>query len=214
METDDTIEEVNILAISDEILAKHPSKKTLIYGLHTLLCQFESHLDSIIKKFKTMTITILLATGAAVGFSFSAELKDLPINKLLMSGTISMLGMLGISAIWYLDIHVIHKFWGVFFIEKIKMEKKYSFLNDVENDFISLETIRSQLFGEGNFYISLNIILTIISGIAFSFIPKSNYIKITILILMVISSAYIARCMQKSSSRIYQVLKKMLNEKR
>lgn len=210
METDDSREEVEIITTANEILAMHPSRKTLIYGLHALLDQFEAHLDTIIKRYKVMTMTLLLATGAAIGFSFSSELKDLPINKLIMTGAISILGVIGISAIWYLDIQVFHKFWGAFFIEELKMEKEHPFLINIGDSSESLDTIKSQLFGEGNFYIFLNVILITVSGASLSFLSKSIYVKIIIFMVILIIASFIIYGMIKSSRKLHQALKELL----
>lgn len=212
METEDhSIEEIEILAISDEILAKHPSKRFLIYSFHTLLCHFESHIDGIIKRFKTMTMTVLLAIGAAVGFSFSSGLQEFPINKLIMSGTIAIVGIIGIVAVWYIDIQVMHKFWGAFFVEAIKMEKKYPFLIETKSNPISLDTIRSQLLGESNFYIFLNLILFSISGVLFSMVSSKLHIKLTVFFIFILAGILVLKIMRKAATNLYFVLEKIID---
>src|SRR5262249_8948372 len=173
MEIESNREDVSLGLISDETLELRPSKKILINSLHALIVQFESHLDTIIKRYKIMSITYLAATGAAIGFLFSGELKEFPVNKLIMATIVCLFGMIGLIAIWYLDIQVFHKFWGSFFVEEVRMEEKHPFLADVADVAVSLDNIRARLIGDGNWYIFLNTILITAAAAAMSFIWKS-----------------------------------------
>ncbi|NGX36943.1 MAG: hypothetical protein K1000chlam2_00089 [Chlamydiae bacterium] len=184
MNKDDTGENIRLTNEAENSLPLHQSRNTLIYCLHTLLDQFELHLDGIIKKYKIMTITLLLATVAAIGYSFSVELKALQINKLLLSSLICFFGIIGITSIWYVDINVYHKFWGAFFIESVKMEKKFHFLIDIGDVSESLDSVRARIYGNGNFYIFLNIILLVTLGIVLSFFSELNLFKVVIFIIL------------------------------
>lgn len=180
MEVENDREKIDLIKIAEEILAIHPSRRTLINSLHALIVQFQAHLDTIIKQYKIMSITLVAATIAAVGFSFSGELKDVQVNKLIMAGVVCIFGMIGLAAIWYLDVQVFHKFWGSFFAEEVKMEEEHSFLVDVGDVAVSLDNIKSRLIGDGNWYIFLNIILSTAAAATFSFVWESILIKILV----------------------------------
>src|SRR6185436_1848084 len=100
---------------------------------------------SIIKRYKVMSTTILAATVAAIGFSFSGEFKDIQINKLIMAAIACIFGVIGLSSVWYLDIQVFHKFWGSFFLEEVKMEEEHAFLVDIGDIAVSLDNIKARL---------------------------------------------------------------------
>lgn len=62
MEIENDGEEIDLIKIAEEILAIHPSKRMLINSLHSLIIQFQAHLDTIIKRYKIMSITLVAAT--------------------------------------------------------------------------------------------------------------------------------------------------------
>ena len=158
-----------------------------------------------------MTITLLLATGAAIGFSFSSELKDLQVNKLMMSSIVCLFGVISITAIWYLDVRVFHKFWGSFFVEEVKMEKKYPFLTNIEDISVSLDNIKARIFGDGNFYIFLNIILITASGSILSFLTNSLLIKIVIFSAILVIDSLVFALMNISCKNLQKALERLLS---
>lgn len=210
MEIESDGEKIDLIKIAEEILAIHPSKRTLINSLHSLVIQFQAHLDTIIKRYKIMSITLVAATVGAVGFSFSGEIKDVHVNKLIMSSIVCVFGMIGLAGIWYLDIQVFHKFWGSFFVEEVKMEEKHHFLVDVGDVAISLDNIKARLVGDGNWYIFLNIILSTAAGTALSFVWTSILIKFSIFIGAGFFAFCVSSFMIRTSNKLLNVVEKML----
>lgn len=211
MEIESSEDEIEITKIAEEILAVHPSKKTLINSLHALIVEFEAHLDSVIKRYKIMSITLLVATGAAIGFAFSGELKEVQINKLIMATAVCLFGMIGITSIWYLDIQVFHKFWGSFFVEEVRMEEKHPFLVDIGDVAVSLDNIKARLVGDGNWYIFLNIILITAAAAALSFVWDSILIKCSIYAFASLFALFVARSMTRAGKRLLTAVEKMLS---
>jgi len=190
----------------------HLSRKTLINAIHALLIQFEAHIDSIIKRYKVMSTTILAATVAAIGFSFSGEFKDIQINKLIMAAIACIFGVIGLSSVWYLDIQVFHKFWGSFFVEEVKMEEEHAFLVDIGDIAVSLDNIKARLIGDGNWYIFLNTILIAIAAIIFSFIFENNFVKAVIFVTAGLLAFYISKCMLRAGKRLLGAVEKLLSQ--
>jgi hypothetical protein len=212
MEIEPGEEEIELKQIADEILEIHPSKKTLTNSLHSLIIEFEAHLDTIIKRYKTMSITLLIATGAAIGFSFSGELKEVQVNKLIMASIVCFFGMIGLLSIWYLDIHVFHKFWGSFFVEEVKMEERHSFLVDVGDVTVALKSLKARLLGDGNWYIFLNVILLAVAAAALSFIWDSLFVKIGIFCAAAIVAFFLTRLMLRTAKKLLIAIEQMLLE--
>lgn len=204
-------EEIDLPKIADEILLMHASRKTLLNSLHALIVQFEAHLDTIIKRYKIMSITLLAATGAAIGFSFSEQLKDVQVNKLIMASIVSLFGMIGLIGIWYLDMQVFHKFWGSFFVEEVKMEEEHSFLVDVGDVAVSIENIKARIIGDGNWYIFLNSILIISAATTLSFAWESILIKSAIFILAGLIAFFISSRMVIANRKLLNVVKQLIS---
>jgi Ca2+/Na+ antiporter len=180
MKIEEFKDEIDVTDVSNEILATSQSKKTIVYGLHSMLNQFELHLDSITNRYKAMAITLLLGTYAAIGFTFSAKLSQLELNKWLLVSLISFFGMIGIMSIWHLDIYVFHKFWGAFFVEEVRMEKMHPFLIKIGDIAVSLNDVKSRITGHGNFYVFAMILLMVTLGVGVSFLTKNFAEKIGI----------------------------------
>ena len=159
MEINEIDEEMEENSIGEEVLSMHQTKKTLMFALHVHLIQFELHLDSVINKYKTISLFWLLATYVAIGFMFSVEAKGIEINQLIATSAVCLFGIIGLSSLWFIDIHILHKFWGAFFIEGIKMEKKHPFLLRVGGSSLSLDALKSRIHGHENSYIFPNLLL-------------------------------------------------------
>lgn len=204
----------DLLKISHDALNLHSSNKTLINQLHTLIIQFEEHLDVIIKKYKVMSITLLVATGAAIGFSFSGELVNVHLNKLAVASVISVFGMIGLFAIWHLDVQVFHKLWGSFFIEEVRMEATHPFLLEIGDVAVSLESINVRLIGDTNWYIFLHIILGTTAATIFSFMWESMAIKCGIFAAAAVFVFAIASYMIHSANKLLSVVEHMIHRSR
>lgn len=212
METDNS-DDIEPTQVANEILLTYPSKKTVIFGLHTQINQFELHLDGITNKYKNMSITWLLATYAAIGFMFSAESSHLQINALIVACIICGFGMIGVSSIWYIDICVYQKFWGAFFIEEVKMEKKHNFLIKIRNISISLDNVRTRLMGHGNFYISANVLLMLTSGIFLILLFTNLSSRLLIAISLIFFAILVVSLMRTVEKKLQKTIEKMLSQR-
>lgn len=206
MKTENNGEKIDIIKISEEILAIKPSKRTLINSIHSLVIQFQAHLDVIIKRYKIMSITLVAATVGAMGFSFSSEIEYFKIDKLILGSVVCIFGMIGLAGIWYLDIQVFHKFWGSFFIEEVKMEEKHHFLADIRGISISIDNIKARLVGDGNWYIFLNIILLLGAATCLSFAESSFHIKFLIVTIAILFAFFLTNFMIRSSNKLLKVV--------
>ncbi len=203
-------EEIDLSEIAKDILEIHPTRKTLINSLHALIVEFEAHIDAIIKRYKIMSITLLAATGAAIGFSFSHVLKEVQINKLIMASVVALFGIIGVTSIWYLDLQVFHKFWASFFVEEVKMEESHLFLVDVADTNVSLDNLKARLVGDCNWYIFINLILLAASAIIFSFLWHSVLIKLFIYLAYGAAAFIMIKWMFNANKKLIKVVKQML----
>lgn len=204
----------------DEIGADHEgffmpqTKNTMVYALHTLLNQFELHLDNFTHKYKIMALKWLLATFAAVGFLFSVELNNPKINILVMVSIVCLFGIIGITSVWYMDLYVFHRFWGAFFVEEVKIEKRHEFLTKIRDTSLSLGNLRTRISGHENFYISFNLILIITGGISLSFLPLSGITKIALCGTVILLSLAMIKFMSKGGEKLEKILEQLLEEKK
>ena len=135
------------------------SQKTLNYGLYTKLNEFESHLETISTKYKQIALTWLLATFAGIGFLLSVQTAQLPVNHLVAVSLIAMIGLLGVTLLWHLDVNIYNLFWTAVFIEEIRMEKKLDFVCQTRSLMLLIDEDREKIFHHGLFYIIANSLL-------------------------------------------------------
>ncbi len=214
MEIDDLIEDVEQKDVGEEVLSMHQSKKTLMFALHVHLNQFELHLDGITNKYKTLSLFWLLATYVAIGFLFSVESKDLQISPLITVSAICLFGIIGVSTLWYIDIHTLHKFLGAFFIEGIKMERKYKFLLNMGDVSLSLKSVGSRIRGHENFYIFANLLLIISAGIALTLIIKLDAMRVGVSFILIVLALVMIKVMRASGQKLQDAIEALLTKKR
>lgn len=214
MEIDDFYEETEQDSVGKELLSKHPTKKTLMFALHVHLNQFELHLDGIINKYKTISLFWILATYVGIGFVFSVDDKTIGMNPFITIALICLFGIIGISSLWYIDIHTLHKFWGAFFVEGIKMENKYKFLLKIGSSSLSLNTINSRIRGHEDSYIFANLLLLISAGIALTLYTQSNILRIGASILILLFAFFMIRMMRKIGHKLQIAIESLLLKKK
>lgn len=213
MEIDDLNEDVEQKDVGEEVLSVHQSKKTLMFALHVHLNQFELHLDGITNKYKTLSLFWLLATYVAIGFLFSVESKNLQINPLIMVCIICLFGIIGVSALWYIDIHTLHKFLGAFFVEGIKMERKYKYLLKMGDVSLSLKSVRSRIRGHENSYIFANLLLLISAGTALILLMNSDVLRIEVSFLIIILALLMIKFMRAIGQKLQNAIEALLMNK-
>lgn len=210
MENEGYEEEPFSAALNFELLSSHQSEKMMIYGLYALVNQFELHVDRITNKYKYITLTWLLATYAAIGFFFSVESKDLEINKHFVASILSILGIIGVLSIWFLDLCVYQRFWGAFFLAEANMEKRYEFLGTLTNISLSLDTIRVRIDGNNRFYSYANflLVLTIITNIYF--LVDTSTLKLSYSIILLLFGFFLLYMMKSTSKKLQHSLQNLL----
>ena len=213
MKSFDNTQENKLGDAASEILSLHPSKRSLAYALHTRLNEFERHLDDIMSKHKNIAITWLLATYAAIGFRFSVESSQLQTNNLIVVSIICLLGLIGISSIWYLELAVYKKFWGAFFVESVKMENKYDFLPRIRNISLTLGNIKSRVSGHGNFYIYVCILLLLTGGLFCALAFSSLCVEILIMLGTISLAILVGKKMRAYETRLQKALEKLAKSK-
>lgn len=210
----DFSDDANPSDINDEILSMHMSKNTIIFGLYTQLSEFELHLDTITTRYKNLALTWLLATYAAVGFLFSVESKNIQISSSLIASIVCLFGVFGIAALWFLDIYVLQKFWGAFFIEEVKMEKRFRFLAKITNVSISLNNVRKRIIGHSNFYMFAILLLLITSGATLTFVFASYLIKLIIVIFLIAIILLVYNLMYKVATKLQKRIERLTSIKK
>lgn len=157
-----------------------------------------------------MALTWLLATYGAIGFFFSAQSIQFPINDFIVVSIICLFGMIGNTSIWYLDICIYQKFWGAFFVEEVKMEKKYKYLIKIRNISLSLDNIGTRLKGHGRFYICANLLLIFTAGIFLVLLSYTFVSSIWIIAGVVLVGISVFKIMKKIERRLQGSLEKLL----
>lgn len=213
MELDSWDKELNPPIAATEFLTLHETPKMLIYSWHALIMQLELHLDGITTKYKSIALTLLLAIYAAIGFLFSAELKDVQINLFITMSFICICGFIGINSIWFLDMHVFQNFWGAFFIEGVKMENKHDFLVRLGDSAIALNNIQSRIKANKNFYIFINtlLIVTCATALIFIFSSFSAIMVIVVVAFLLIYSMVIV--IHTTGNTLEKKLKALMDQK-
>ncbi len=181
--------------------------------MHVHLNQFELHLDAIMNKYKALSLLFLLSTYVAIGFLFSSQAKSSEINTFISVSAVCIFGIIGVTSLWYIDLHTLHKFWGAFFVEGIKMEKKYKFLLRIGDLSLALDTIRSRIRGHEGSYIFANLLLCLSAGIALVLSTQDNWLKLIYCSVVVVFSFLMVRFMRKSGEKLQMAIESLLHKK-
>jgi hypothetical protein len=155
--------------------------KTIIYGLHGLLSDFERHLENISTRYKYMALTWLLASYAGIGSLLSTKMGGIIFNHFLGICIISFIGFIGVTLLWHLDMNVYHRFWSAVLAEEVIMEKKYPFLLQSRRKAFHIDEGRERVFSQGLLYIIANTLLLITMAVSLSFFFNREHIYITII---------------------------------
>lgn len=213
MDFEELSDDIEQLSIGDEVLSIHQTRKTLIFALHVHLNQFELHLDAIMNKYKALSLLFLLSTYVAIGFLFSSEAKSSEINIFISVSSVCLFGIIGITSLWYIDLQTLHKFWGAFFVEGIKMEKKYKFLLKIGDLSLALDTIGSRIRGHEGSYIFANLLLCVSTGIALVLSTQNNALKLINCLIVVAFSFFMVKFMRKAGEKLQMAIESLLHNK-
>lgn len=148
--------------------------RTVIYGLHCLLDEFERHLEIISTRYKYIALTWLLATYAAIGFLMSTDMKGVIFDHYVWITIISMIGVIGVSLLWHLDMNIYHRFWAAVLIEEIHMENSYPFLLQSRRNAFEIDESRERILSQGFLYLISNTLLIMTMGVSCSFLFRDS----------------------------------------
>lgn len=156
------------------------SEKTIIYSMYMKLIQFEHHFDNITTKYKYMGLTWVLACYSGIGFLLSTEVNNISFNPLIGVIFACLIGMIGLSLAWHLDLNIYSKFWAVVFIEEVRMESKFDFLSHSRNIEYLVEEDRGRIVSGGLLYIISNSLLSLTIGAVLLYLTKDMSLIISI----------------------------------
>lgn len=152
----------------DELDLISHTNKTIIFSMYLKLVQFEHHIDVISTRYKYMALSWIFGIYAAIGFMMSTEVENLPFDPIFSVIMLCVIGVVGLSIIWHLDVNIYTKFWAVAFIEEIRMERKFKFLPRSRNLEFLIDDDRERIVSQGFLYMMSNC-LFFITMIAASF---------------------------------------------
>ena len=192
------------------------SKKSLIYGLYTKLNEFERHFETISTNYKYIALTWLLATYAGIGFLLSNETQGLVFNHFIAVSLICILGAVGISLIWHLDMNVYHRFWAALFVEEVLMEEANPYLLQSRKITLLIDESRERVFSQGLLYLIANTLLLITTCLSCVFLFKDTAFLVVFGICFFFSIVILIMwCFMLNRSRqIQRILSELLRDKR
>jgi len=191
------------------------SQKTLAYGLYAKLNQFEQHFDTITTKYKNIALTWVLAVYAAIGFLLSNETTGLPFNHLVAVIITCVIGVIGISLIWHLDLNVYHRFWAAVFIEEIRFEREFKFLLHSRSSELLIDDNRERIFSQSLLYMIANILITLTLCVSVVFIVKeiNVFLMIGTIIFFLFITFFICYFMTVTSKLVQNSFNKLIEKK-
>jgi len=178
-----------------------PKKKSnkdnlFIYGNYTKIIDNEKHYTVLQSKYKAQAAYWLLIIFAAIGIIFSAEEAGIPLDRMLSTMIICLVGIIGNCFIWYEDIMIQERFLNINHFEATKLEKKYSWLPQVHHQHLCFSH-KTMLKFKNIFYIGSNTILFLIFEFClFIYIKQYNIIFLILsMIIVLIIFLYLSRLM-------------------
>ncbi len=105
----------------------------IVYLAYSNCIQAITHFDNIQTTFRVMTSTILLATFAGIGFIFSGESKQLPIDAFIAVVLVCAIGLSAICALWHLDVVFYERLLISFFTEAYDLEERFAWLPKIHH---------------------------------------------------------------------------------
>jgi|SRR5215217_1291503 len=132
--------------------------------------EFERHFNQLEHQYRLLASTWLLGVFVATGFVLSSELSVLFPTEWLITA-IGVLGAVGITLIWNLDLMVYHQllnahFWaGVELEKRVELEKhNHSWLPQIRNDMLRMVNNRGVLPRALWFYVGSIIAVLLLGG--------------------------------------------------
>ncbi|MBN2479715.1 MAG: hypothetical protein JXA94_05760, partial [Parachlamydiales bacterium] len=135
-------------------------QKLFIYGLYSKIISNEKHYTVLQSKYKTNATYWLLIIFAAIGVVFSSEEISLPLDSMIATTIICLVGIIGILFFWYEDIMIQERFLNINFLEGTLMEKKYTWLPQVHHQHL-VYTHKTMLKLKNLFFVGCIVILYI-----------------------------------------------------
>jgi hypothetical protein len=109
--------------------------------LNKSLTDQEKHFNTLCGEYRKLASVWLLATFSAIGFALSQK-QNLPMPPELFIALIGYAGIMGMLALWNMDIGVYHRLLDACFTEGLKLEEQYPALPQVRHNMMKLHAGR------------------------------------------------------------------------
>ena len=109
----------------------------VLYLAYSNCIQAIKHFENVQTTFRVMTSTILLATFVGIGFIFSGENRQLPIDSFIAVAIVCSIGIAGIYALWHLDLIFYERLLTSFFAEAYDIEDRSNWLPKIHHKMVA-----------------------------------------------------------------------------
>ena len=96
-----------------------------IWKMYTEFGVTERHFNDLQARYRALASTWLLATFAGIGFVTTQETLGEFFSPLLLASGIGVMGSIGITLLWVLDLMVYHRLLNAAFIEGLNLEGRH-----------------------------------------------------------------------------------------
>jgi hypothetical protein len=125
----------------------------------------ERHFNTIEATYKGLASSWLFASFTAIGFVLSREQLPLHLNPELLGCAIAVLGIVGITLLWIIDVLVYHQLLDSWFKQGILLEKQNPWMIPVRTNMLQSTKGKGVLPRVVWFYIAADLSLIIVAAI-------------------------------------------------
>lgn len=146
----------------DDLESSNTQNQQIEFKLYCLLSSLENFYSRIQSTYKRVSATWLIASFIGMGYVFSVDGSNLPLDPLLILILIAFAAMWGISLLWFLDIYIFQTYFYGVVLEQAKFEKKYKWMPFLNIPIISLQCHSKTRTHQSLFYAGCILILLFI----------------------------------------------------
>ena len=165
---------------------------SLIYGMYSQLKTHKDHFSNMQNRYRTMSSSWVIAGFIGIGFLLSRHDLDLPFDSLLVIAILSICIAIGISLLWHLDIVLYQKLWLGSVVEMARLEKNHKWLPKVNLSVLFIREKTKYNFFQSIYYIGVNTILILFSGISIGFYLSDNTLAMISTIILTLLAIVLA----------------------
>lgn len=152
---------------------KKSKNNLLAYGVYTKHIEAIKHYDGIQTKFRSLTSTLLLGIFAATGFLFTFQDQILPVHIIAVVACLCLLGIGAVTIFCLLDLVFQERLIIANFIEALKLEEKYKWLEPIHHNMIHKGVHFSSPSKKVIFYIGCGLFLFFLFSLSLYYYVKS-----------------------------------------